>query len=138
MTRASKLLSVAFVALLGLWGCSQGPTGTAQAERIKALEAKNARLEEDFRAAAGTRDQLRQQLAKAEDHLGKLQAVVRERDDLRVTLTTRTTERDQVSSQFEVFRKSIRDLLGQTEASVLRFPDGAPVTITVSRTQEKS
>src|SRR5205807_6221069 len=77
MTRASKLLSVAFVALLGLWGCAQGPTGTAQAERLKALEAKNARLEEDFRAAAGTRDQLRQQLAKAEEHLAKLQTVVR-------------------------------------------------------------
>jgi septal ring factor EnvC (AmiA/AmiB activator) len=138
MTRTSKLMSVAFVVMLGLWGCAQGPTGAAMAERLKALEAKNARLEEDFRAAANTRDQLRQQLTRAEEHVQKLQAVVRERDDLKVTLVTRTGERDQVSQQFEGFRKSLRDMLTQTEASVLRFPDGAPATITVSRTQEKS
>ena len=127
MNRATRAAAVLFVSLLGLWGCAQGPTGTAQAERLKALEAKNARLEEDFRAAAGTRDQLRQQLAKAEDHLGKLQAVVRERDELRVALTTRTTERDQVSSQFEVFRKSLKDLIGQTEAALAK-PAAAPAT----------
>jgi hypothetical protein len=57
--------------------------------------------------------------------------VVKERDDLRVQLKVRTTERDQVSNQYEQFRKSLRDLVGQAESAVLRFSDGEPVTIAI-------
>jgi septal ring factor EnvC (AmiA/AmiB activator) len=128
MNRATRAAAVLFVSLLGLWGCAQGPTATAQAERIKALEAKTARLETDFRAAAAARDQLRQQLAQAEDRVQKLQAVVKERDDLRAQVTLRTGERDQLAAQYETFRKSIKDLLGQAESAVQRAPGGERVT----------
>jgi septal ring factor EnvC (AmiA/AmiB activator) len=124
MNRTTRAAAVLFVSLLGLWGCAQGPTATAQAERIKSLEAKTARLETDFRAAVAARDQLRQQLAEA-------QAVFKERDDLRTQVKARTGERDQIAAQFDTFRTSIKDLLGRAETTVLKFPSGEPVTVTV-------
>jgi septal ring factor EnvC (AmiA/AmiB activator) len=124
MNRATRASAILFVSSLGLWGCAQGPTATAQAERIKSLEAKTARLEADFHAAAAARDQLRQQLTEAE-------AIAKERDDLKAQLKLRITERDQVVVQYDTFRKSIKDLLGQAETTVLRFPNGDPVTVTV-------
>jgi septal ring factor EnvC (AmiA/AmiB activator) len=129
MNRATKATAILFFSLLGLWGCAQGPTATAQAERIKSLEAKTARLEADFRAATAARDQLRQQLADAE-------AISKERDDLKTQLKLRITERDQVAAQYDTFRKTIKDLVGQAESTVLRFPNGDPVTITVARQRE--
>ena len=45
MNRATRAAAVLFVSLVGLWGCGQGPTATAQAERIKSLEAKSGRLD---------------------------------------------------------------------------------------------
>jgi uncharacterized coiled-coil DUF342 family protein len=131
MNRATRAAAVLFVSLLGLWGCAQGPNATAQAERIKSLEAKTARLEADFRTAAAARDQLRQQLTDSEEHVQKLQAVVKERDEVRVQLKLRTGERDQVAAQYDTFRKSIKELIGQADAAVLRFPNGEPVTVTV-------
>ena len=125
-----RTTAILFVCLLGLWGCAQGPTATAQAERIKSLETKTARLEADFRAAAEARDQLRLRLSQTEEHD---QTVVKERDDLKAQLKLRTGERDQVAAQYDTFRKSIKDLLGQADASVLRFPNGDPVTVTIAR-----
>src|ERR1700685_3515475 len=124
MNRATRAAAVPFVCLLGLWGCAQGPTATAQAERIKSLEAKTARLEADFRAAAAARDQLRQDLTEA-------QVVFKEREDLKAQLKIRINERDQVAAQYDTFRKSIRDLVGQAETAALRFPNGEPVIVTV-------
>ncbi len=128
MNRATRAAAVLFVSLLGLWGCAQGPTATAQAERIKSLEAKVARLEADFRTAAATRDQLRAQLAQAEDLAQKLPTVVKERDDLKAQLKLRTGERDQLAAQYETFRKSIKDLIGQAESAVQQAPAGERVT----------
>jgi septal ring factor EnvC (AmiA/AmiB activator) len=130
MNRVSHALAVLFVALFGVWGCAQGPSAAAQAERIKALEAKINRLETDFRAAAVARDQVRQQLAQAEEHLQRLQIVVKERDELKIQVKLRTSERDQVSTQFESFRKSLKELVGQAEATAMRFTENAPVTVT--------
>jgi hypothetical protein len=127
MTRAKKTLALLAVAtMLGLWGCTKGPSAASgEADRIKALEARIARLEDDYRAAAGTRDQLRKQLAAAAEQekqlhlkIEELQLVVKERDDLRRQLAARVAERDNVQAQFEQFRKSIRDLLGEAEAAL--------------------
>ena len=123
MSRAQKALSVLVVACLGLWGCTQGAAnGHASAERIRALETKIAKLEDDFRSVVAIREQLRKQLTATEQErtqLGQqvenLQAVVKERDDLRQQLATRTNERDSLQSQFDQFRKGIKSLLGQTE-----------------------
>ena len=68
MNRNGKALIVLLVAAIGLWGCSQGPGQSAiQAERIKALEIKCAKLEDDYKAAASARDQARRKITTLEE-----------------------------------------------------------------------
>ena len=127
MSQAQKALSVLVIACLGLWGCAQGATnGHASAERIRALESKLAKLEDDLRAVVSVREQLRKQLTATEQEktqLGQqvtqLQAVVKERDDLREQLTVRTNERDSIQTQFDQLRKGIQSLLGQSQATIV-------------------
>jgi septal ring factor EnvC (AmiA/AmiB activator) len=131
MSRAHKALAILVVSTLGLWGCAKGP-GSNGAERIKALEAKVNRLEGDLKVGESAREQLRKNLSTADEHLAKLQ---HDRDDLEKTLTARTSERDNLQTQFEQFRKSLRDLLGQAEASVPRYlppPDAPRHTVTAT------
>jgi hypothetical protein len=124
MTGVNKGVIIAVVASFGLWGCARGPGGSAAAERIKALEQKVVKLEDDFRAVASARDTLRQRLSAVEDQrallekdVAILQVVVKERDDLRKQLSNRTAERDSVQVQFDQFRKGLRELLGQADTA---------------------
>jgi uncharacterized coiled-coil DUF342 family protein len=125
MSSWHKALVVLVVASLGLWGCAQGPTnGTVSAEKVRALEAKVAKLEDDFRASLAVREQLRKQLTALEEERGQLsqqveqlQPVVKERDQLRNQLIARTSERDAAQVQFDQLRKGIKNLLGQTEVT---------------------
>jgi septal ring factor EnvC (AmiA/AmiB activator) len=137
MTGYNKGLIIALVASVGLWGCARGPaSGSAAAERIKALEFKVGKLEEDFRAAASARDVLRSRLASAEEQRSRLESeverVVSERDELRKQVAARVAERDTVQAQFEQFRKGIRELLGQ--ADVASAAVGMPVTASAPST----
>ena len=119
MTRANKALVVVVIGVLGLWGCAQGPAGgsSASLERIKALEGKCTKLEDDYRAVASARDQLRKRLAAMEEERARVQqelnlrqGVMKERDELKVQLSA-------TQSQFEQFRKNLRTLLGQAESA---------------------
>jgi predicted nuclease with TOPRIM domain len=134
MSRANKGLVLAVAALLGLWGCARGPANSAAtAERIKALETKNSKLEEDFRAAAASRDVLRQRVSAVENQLQKEvdlhRAAAKVRDEIRAQLTVRTGERDALQVQYDQFRKGLRDLLGQAEAAL---SSSSPPPATVS------
>jgi uncharacterized coiled-coil DUF342 family protein len=140
MSRAKKLLVVLIVTSLGIWGCAQGqnPNSTSGlAERVRALETKNSKLEDNFRAAAAVRDQLRKKLAAAEEQERlaqqekqaieqQIEALTRERDELKQQVTQRVAERDQMVTQYEQFRKGIRDLLGQADAAIAK--PSQPVT----------
>jgi len=117
MSRAHKALAILVVSALGLWGCAKGP-GSSGPERIRSLEAKVSRLEGDVKLGETAREQLRKKLAAAEEQLAKLQ---KDRDELDKTLTTRTSERDTLQTQYEQFRKSLRDLLGNAETTAPRF-----------------
>jgi septal ring factor EnvC (AmiA/AmiB activator) len=132
MSRSYKAMIVMVVAALGLWGCAKGPgNGSTSAERIKALEIKVSKLEDDFRAAAAARDSLRHKLAVIEeqrDNLEKeLTGIVKERDDVKKQLAARTTERDALQVQYDHFRKGLKELLGHAEAA-LAPPPAQPVT----------
>lgn len=130
MTQAHKAITVFFVAACGLWGCAEGPAGrTATAERVKVLEAKNSKLEEDARAAVNARDLARKQAAAIEaqrlalqQELDQLNGMIKERnkerEDLRAELKSKTTEREMLQTQYDQFRRNIRELLGQAEASL--------------------
>jgi septal ring factor EnvC (AmiA/AmiB activator) len=124
MTRANKALVVLVVAVSGLWGCAQQPGG-ATAERLKSLEGKLSKLEDDYRVVTTARDQVRKKLADLEEERSKLrqdldqaqQSLTKEREDLKQQLTARTTERDAVQAQFESFRKGVRTLLNQADTA---------------------
>jgi hypothetical protein len=136
-------LIVVVIASLGAWGCAQGPAnGPTSAERIRALENKIAKLEDDFRAAVTVRDQLKKKLGVTEDEklkLGQqveqLQIVVKEREDLKLQLAARTTERDNLQVQYDQFRKGIKTLLGQSESPLSA---SQPVTAAALPTPGKS
>src|SRR5206468_2747540 len=122
-----------------LWGCTQTPGNGSGSARIRDLEARNAKLEEDYQAALQARDQARKQLTTAEEQrkeqakqLAQLQTITQERDELKQLVTVRSTERDTLQNQFEQFRKSIRSLLGQADASAAAPTGGVPVTSTVT------
>ncbi len=142
MTPMRKALAVFAVATLGLWGCAEGPAGRqANLERTKTLESRNAKLEEDYRTANALRDQLKKKLAVVEADQAQLQQeldqmkaaarerdllrqeatrlklAVKERDELRQEVKVRVGEREALQNQFETFRKSIRELLGQVDAA---------------------
>jgi uncharacterized coiled-coil DUF342 family protein len=145
MSSANKaLFLVLVVASLGLWGCTQTPGGSSGSARIRDLEARNAKLEEDYQAAIQARDQTRKKLAAVEEksnqqakQLVQLQSITQERDELKQLVNQRSTERDTIQNQFEQFRKGIRNLLGQAEASVAT-PPATPVTSAVSDRQGSS
>jgi septal ring factor EnvC (AmiA/AmiB activator) len=136
MTRSGKALSVMLVTLVGLWGCARGPVGqSAQAERIRSLESKCARLEDDYRAVASARDQARKQLAALETEKANLvadkQTVAKERDSLRQQIATRTNERDNLKVRCERMKKGLQELLGQDDALL---PTPAAPTATSNNT----
>jgi uncharacterized coiled-coil DUF342 family protein len=138
MTRANKALVITVLTSLGLWGCSQEQNHGATNARIRALESKNAKLEEDFRAVVALRDQIRKKLGAAEQQIEQLQTVVRERDDLRQQIAARTNERDTVQNQFDQLRKGIRNLLGQAESVSLTNPGHPMTAASAARVDDRS
>lgn len=132
MMRTNKSF-ILLVAALGIWGCARGSTGESrEAVRIRALEAKVEKLEEDFQAAAEARDQFHDKLEVVEKERGQLQkqlqVVLQDRNDLRLQVTARTKERDTVQVQFDGFRHEIRQLLGQADATAATHAASQPVT----------
>jgi chromosome segregation ATPase len=130
MSRSRQALAVVIVALFGLWGCSRAPSNDNPntADKLRAVEQKLARLEDDFRAASSARDQLSKKLLAAEEartaltkQVDRLHSDVKSRDEL---LNTRTAERDQVTSQYKTLREGIKELLAKVEGE--SKPDGSP------------
>jgi uncharacterized coiled-coil DUF342 family protein len=135
MSRAGKTLTVVVIAALGLWGCAQGSSGDS-AERIRQLENECKVAKDDYRAVAGARDRLRQQVADLEAERAQLQkdaeahqalakehqTLTKERDELIQQVSARTTERDVAQGQLDQVRKGLRNLLGQTEAAIGATP----------------
>ncbi len=145
MTRAHKALALMVVASLGLWGCAQETSHSSGNARIRALESKNAKLEEDFRAVVAAREQIKKRLTALEqervrlsDQLEEAQGIVKERDELRRQVTTRTSERDTVQTQFDQFRKDIRKLLGQADSVSNAVPGQGVTASAPAHPQEKS
>jgi chromosome segregation ATPase len=132
MSRSHKALTIIVVATLGLWGCAQGKgrSNASHEERIKSLEAKVARLEGECHSLTVERDRAQKKVAELDRErerllreVDRLAAVVRERDDLKVLVATRTAERNAYQTQFEELRKGIRSLLGRAESALTPAPD---------------
>jgi outer membrane murein-binding lipoprotein Lpp len=135
---------------LGVWGCSHQKSGAFSA-KIREMETRCAKLEEDYRAVAAAHEKSRKKLAQTETKLAEAQArsdelakqieelrpVVKERDDLRRQLASRTQERDQAQSQLVQFSRDLQALAGRVEAAALANP-GPPLmtAIPASRKSE--
>jgi septal ring factor EnvC (AmiA/AmiB activator) len=143
MSRSRQAVGICIVALFGIWGCSRTPSAdgnAATAEKLKAVETKLARLEDDFRAAASARDQLSKKLIAAEEARtalhGQVERLIRESKAKDAEIATRTTERDQLSGQYKMFREGIREWLAKADEGKMDGSPTAPVIPTSNSKQD--
>jgi len=123
MIYARRGLVIAMVlAPLGLWGCAQEKNGAANT-KIRDLAARNGKLEEDARLATTTSDGLKRKLAQAESQradlakqVALLEGAIRERDEMRKQLDSRTGERDNLHAQLVQFGRELQNLAERVEA----------------------
>jgi chromosome segregation ATPase len=134
MIRINKTFLFLMLAALGVWGCSKSSGDVREANRLRALEVKVNKLEDDLQTAEAARDLLHQKVENLEKERAQVarqvQILMKERTDLRQQVQNRTAERDAVQSQYETFRKEIRNLLGQAEAAAAQS-SGQPVTSSI-------
>ena len=130
-SRSRHAVGVLIVTVFGLWGCSRAPSadgGAATADKLKAVEAKLARLEDDFRAAASARDQLSKKLIAAEEARVALQVqldrTTREAKAKEEQLQARTAERDQAAGQYRALTDELKGLLSKAENGMK--PESSP------------
>jgi chromosome segregation ATPase len=121
MNRANKALVVLLILVtVSLWGCAQKsiPAGSA---RLRDLEARHAKLEEDHRAALAAAEQTRTQraaLAQERDALRRqLEQAGKEREELLQQLSVRTGERDTLQGNLLQFGKELHTLAGRIDAA---------------------
>ena len=110
MNDIKTMLWMAVFFLAGVWGCARNPgLSTAQMERLKVLEAKCAKLEEDQLAVAEARDAARQRLATAESEISGLKNQVTVLQEVR-------KERDLLSTRVEKMKKGLEELMSTDTA----------------------
>lgn len=96
--------------LAGVWGCSRNPGLTAaQMERLKVLEAKCAKLEEDHLATTEARDTAQQRLVSAESEISNLKGQVE-------VLQVVKKERDLLGNRMEKLRRGLEELMNADTA----------------------
>lgn len=142
MQKASTaLLVIMAVSTLGLWGCTQQKNGQSNA-KIRELEVRYGKLEEDYRAILAANEANRRKLAQLEiqrteltQKVEELQTAVRERDELKAHLANRTRERDSAQNRLMEFSKELQALAGRVEAAANLGPSsgGAVSAIPASR-----
>ena len=123
MKSANKALLVLLaVVTLGLWGCAQGTGHAPGSARVRDLESRHAKLEEDYRGAVAARDQARKELEALEQErtalLQQLEQASKDREDLRQQVAARAGERDTLQAHLIQFGKDLHNLAGRIDAAV--------------------
>jgi outer membrane murein-binding lipoprotein Lpp len=134
-TSRGLIITIA-LATLGFWGCAQNRSGANTAAKLRELEARHAKLEEDYQAVVLGNESIRKRLAAVESQrvelaqqLEKLQTVVHERDELKEQITARTGERDALHAQMIQFGKELQNMVGRVEAATHAIPKAETVKI---------
>jgi SMC interacting uncharacterized protein involved in chromosome segregation len=126
----SWFLAVVLVCTLGMWGCNSQKNGAFNA-KIREMEARYAKLEDDFRSVTASAEQTRKKITQAEARrveaeekvaelsrrVEELQTAVQERDELRKQVQTRTAERDAYQGQLMQFSRDLQALAGRIETA---------------------
>jgi uncharacterized protein (UPF0264 family) len=138
-TAITAFLAVFVISSVGIWGCAQ-QKNNAQARKIRDLEARYVKLEEDYRTVVAAGENTRKKLARLEQlrqeqvqQMEELKVVVQERDDLKQKLIVRTNERDSAQTQIMQFNTMVQSFASQVQTATnaqLAPPgsNGAPVT----------
>jgi len=142
MPKASTaLLVLMLVSSLSLWGCTHQKNGATNT-KIRDLEARHAKLEEDYRVVVAANESNRKKIANIEaqraelaQQVEELKSVVLERDELKRQLTTRTGERDNAQAALLQFSKDLQALASRAEAAVTAMGPSLTI-IPVSRKSE--
>jgi chromosome segregation ATPase len=121
-------IAVFVVCAMGTWGCSQQKTGAINA-KIRDLESRYSKLEEDFRTVQASDELNKKRLAEAEAQRGQLESdkttltrqldgAILEREKLRKQITQRTQERDSAHANLVQFSKDLQSLAGRVETAL--------------------
>jgi septal ring factor EnvC (AmiA/AmiB activator) len=116
----ARVAAAMLVVSLGIWGCARRPVEQSNnTDRVREMEARCVKREQDYRSVAQARDKARKDLTTAEEEVARLQkeltdreTLLRERDDLRKQLAASQAEKEQVQ-QLVTQRTSERDELQQ-------------------------
>ena len=142
MTKASPLvLAVVLFSTAGMYGCTQ--QGTGASAKMREMEVRYTKLEEDYRAVAATGEANRKKLVQLEAQKVELAKEVeelrvvaverdelrKEREELRKQVTARTGERDNYQTQLTQFRQDLMSLVSRVD-STLTTPGTPPAAAT--------
>jgi len=121
-TAGTAFLAVLVISSLGIWGCAQ-QKNSAQTRKIRDLEARYCKMEEDYRTVVAASESTRKNLARLElqrvelsQQVEDLKTVVQEREELKQKLVARTQERDTFQQQLVQFSKDLRSLAQRAES----------------------
>lgn len=133
MIRTYKVLLILSLTVFGLWGCGKA---TPNAD-VGSTNPKVTKLEDDLRVALLDRDVYRQKVSNTEDQLRteiyRTQALQKERDELLAQLREKTEEAKELTTQFDGFRKNLKDLIGQADVAMApksKLTPATPVSLT--------
>ena len=140
MFRAKFLLPALVIISAVIVGCSPRPTA-ATGGNDRTLEIKVAKLEKDLKGlqdeASKARAEAVQQIADAAQQVADLG---KERDELKTLLKARTGERDVAQTQYDTFRKELKELVGKMDAAANGATSPAvtalPATTMIRRTSQ--
>ena len=145
MKTAITAFSVVFViSVVGIWSCEQQKS-TTQCRKIRDLEARYVKLEDDYRAVLASSESTRKKLARLEvqraeqtQQIEELKLAVQERDELKQKLATCTNERDGAHNQLVQFSKELQSFATRVDAvasaPISSLGNGAPVATASPKT----
>jgi chromosome segregation ATPase len=133
------LIGVLLVCSLSLWGCTNQKTG-AISVKVRELETRYAKLEEDYHTLQNTHDQNRKKLTESEsqraaldkdktDLAKQLETSTSESEELRKQVAQRTAERDTAQTNLRQFGKDLQALAGRVETVLNHSPQNPNLTI---------
>src|SRR5262249_37853559 len=123
--RNMKILGIAVVFMCGMsiWGCNQQKTGAVNS-KIRDLEARYTKLEEDYQTLLTNSENERKRLQQLDDQRAglesdkaelsrQLESANAERESLRSQVNQRVSERDAAQNQLVQLSKDLQALAGR-------------------------
>jgi chromosome segregation ATPase len=122
------LVAALLFCMMSMWGCNQQKTG-AISTKIRELETRYSKLEEDYRTLQAAHEQHRKRLNQSEaqrialendktELTSQLETASNERDTLRKQISQRTQERDTAQTNLMQFSKDLQALAGRVESAL--------------------